>query len=78
MYLLRAKGEVMDNARAAGMSPNSWDEIHWKYGHIAYSSLEILKKKVLVDGLMVNKATKPSQCEVCIQAKITHHPFPKD
>ncbi|CAG8746746.1 4113_t:CDS:2, partial [Acaulospora colombiana] len=66
-------------ANVADKSSLTWDEWHRRFGHIAISSLEILKKHGLVIGLEVDETSKPSKkCEACIQAKITRKPFPQE
>ena len=55
----------------------SWLEWHKRYGHIAVSGLEHLRRRNLVEGFNVDESSELSDCETCIRAKQTHNPFPK-
>ncbi len=48
-------------------------------GHLGKSGLEKLKREGLVEGFTVDDNSPPlSQCEACIQAKMTLRPFPQE
>jgi transposase InsO family protein len=79
MYLLDAIGEDAIACVTVGAAP-SWEDWHRRYGHLAYSSIETLKKKGLVEGLEIDEDTKPQEgwCEACTRAKMTRRQFPKE
>jgi hypothetical protein len=48
-------------------------------GHLGKSGMEKLVKRQLVEGLTIDKNSPPlSQCDACIQAKITTRPYPQE
>ncbi|PVF91978.1 hypothetical protein CPB86DRAFT_676642, partial [Serendipita vermifera] len=51
---------------------------HWRFGHVAISSLRKLKNQDMVSGFTVDMDSEPTECEACIQAKISHRPFPAE
>lgn len=60
MYLLDAVGEEADRAVANAVTEhNSWEEWHKRYGHLAYSGLETLKQKNMVEGLDIVEGKRP-------------------
>lgn len=81
LYLLDAQAELpgLERANLASTQKLSWDQWHWRYGHLSMGVLEKLKKQEMVKGLMVDESLIPSQsCEACIQARQAHWPFPKE
>jgi hypothetical protein len=79
MYKLIGKARLhMAAANAIEKKKVDWNEWHRRYGHIAISALEKLKKNSLVMGLDVDTSSVPSTCEACIVSKITTRPFPKE
>jgi hypothetical protein len=80
MYLLDAVGEKVDDAVAnAAVECCSWEEWHKRYGHLAYSGLETLKWKNMVEGLDIEGNQQPKGiCNACVKAKLAHRPFPKE
>jgi hypothetical protein len=80
MYLLDAVGEEADRAVANAVTEhNSWEEWHKRYGHLAYSGLETLKQKNMVEGLDIVEGKRPEGiCEACVKAKLARRPFPKE
>jgi hypothetical protein len=60
------------------MPVHSWDEAHWKLGHISLTSMKALLIDNSISGLLVDTSVEPTiHCEACIQSKIAHTPFPK-
>ncbi|PBK59420.1 hypothetical protein ARMSODRAFT_922892, partial [Armillaria solidipes] len=48
-------------------------------GHLGKAGLERLEKEGLVEGLTIAKDSPPlSQCDACIQAKMTLRPYPQE
>lgn len=81
MYFLDAVGDVpeMAIANAAVDDTATWEEWHRRYGHLAYSGLERLKKAGMVTGLDIDGDAKPNGiCEACVKAKLARRAFPKE
>ncbi len=58
---------------------DTWDAWHLKLEHLGKAGLERLKREGLVEGLTISDNSPPlSQCEACIQAKMTLRPFPQE
>ena len=55
----------------------SIDELHRRMGHINHDDLLKMVHKGMVEGIDLNPASKPTFCEVCIQAKAARKSFPK-
>ena len=56
---------------------STWLQWHKRFGHIAVSGLQHLRRRNLVEGFNVDESSELRDCEACIQAKQTHIPFPK-
>ncbi len=82
LYLMeaRARDRVPEQSNvAADASENTWDAWHKKMGHLGKAGLERLEKEGLVEGLTIAKDSPPlSQCDACIQAKMTLRPYPQE
>ena len=79
--MLHARAILTKGERAnyASTEKLSWDQWHWRYGHILISALQMLEREKLVNGLNIDQSSIPSSaCEECIKAKQTHHPFPAE
>ncbi len=55
----------------------SWMEWHKRFGHIAVSGLQHLRRRNLVDGFDVDESSELQDCEACVRAKQTENPFSK-
>jgi hypothetical protein len=55
----------------------SWLEWHKRFGHIAVSGLQHLRRRNLVEGFNVDESSELRDCETCVQAKQTRTSFPK-
>ena len=80
MYLLEATAANSNDVSLYVSTPKiSWDQWHRRYGHISPTTLDCISKAKIVDGLLIDQSSKPSNtCEACIQAKQAHKPFPKE
>src|SRR5271156_5209350 len=80
LYLLEATAAKSTDASLYTLSPKiSWDQWHRRYGHISPTILNQISKEGIVDGLVIDQSTIPSNtCEACIQAKQAHKPFLKE
>ena len=47
----------------------TWDEWHRRFGHIAVSDLQVLHRKGLVDGFVVDEKSEIKDCETCVRIK---------
>jgi transposase InsO family protein len=56
---------------------HSWLEWHKRFGHVAVSGLQHLRRRNLVDGFDVDETSELVDCETCVQAKQHRAPFPK-
>ena len=56
---------------------HSWLEWHKRYGHVAVSGLQHLRRRNLVDGFDVDESSDFVDCETCVQAKQHRAPFPQ-
>ena len=72
LYYLKVKSRKDHHANAAEAKQHmyTWKEWHQKYGHIGNSTLEILEKDGLVDGLTIDPDSEMGDCEACIQAEL--------
>ncbi|KAJ2925473.1 hypothetical protein H1R20_g11620, partial [Candolleomyces eurysporus] len=80
MYKLEARANLQDE-RAQYAKPKylSWEQWHWRFGHLSISSIKTLNQQGLVDGLHIDESSiPPLSCESCIQAKQTHKKFPQE
>jgi len=80
MYSLNVVGDEPKQAiaNAAVDDTASWEEWHRRFGHLAYSGLEKLKKADMVTGLDLEGDAKPTGvCEACVKAKLARRPFPQ-
>ena len=61
LYLLDARAELPGQERAnlAMIQRLSWDQWHWRYGHLLMGVLEKLNKEKLVKGLVINESSIP-------------------
>jgi hypothetical protein len=55
----------------------SWMEWHKRFGHIAISGLQHLRRRNLVDSFDVDESSELRDCEACVRAKQTENPFSK-
>ena len=81
LYSLHARAILTEGERANYTSTEklSWDQWHWRYGHISRSALQMLEREKLVNGLNIDQSSIPSSaCKACIKAKQTHCPFPAE
>jgi transposase InsO family protein len=80
LYILNAVVEenTHKSMLAAGDESISWDEWHRRFGHVAVSALKKLKNENMVNGLTVDLDSEPTECEACIQSKLSHRPFPAE
>ena len=76
LYYLNIKVSL-DVANLTKQPGLSWLEWHKRFGHIAVSGLQHLKRQNLVEGFNVDESSEPRDCEPCVQAKQAHKPFPK-
>src|SRR6266576_5857247 len=51
----------------------SWMEWHKRFGHIAVSGLQHLRRRNLVDGFDVDESSELQDCEACVRAKQTEN-----
>ena len=56
---------------------HSWLEWHKRFGHVAVSGLQHLRRRNLVDGFNVDETSELVDCETCVQAKQHRAPFPQ-
>src|SRR4051812_7417144 len=57
---------------------HTWDEWHRIFGHMYIGSIQLLKRKNMVEGMEVDESIAPSrQCAPCIEAKQHRTPFPR-
>ena len=53
-------------------------DVHKKLGHISYKALKYLLKHSMIQGIQLDSIGKKMTCNVCIKAKITRKPIPKE
>lgn len=81
LYRVNAKALISHNPTANSVTTPvvSWHEAHRLLGHISLSSMRVIFKKSLVEGLKVDK-NEPIplslSCRSCIEAKAHRAPFP--
>ena len=56
----------------------NWTDWHNRFGHIGITGLKRTYHKGLVTGFTVDDTSVVTECEACVQAKLTHAPFPKE
>ena len=49
----------------------TWEEWHWRFGHIGYKGLQELKRKNLVTGFNVSPSSSKPDCRACTESKHT-------
>jgi len=55
----------------------TWDKWHRIFGHLQNKSVQMLKEKGMVTGMVISDPNPPSpHCETCVQAKSHVMPFP--
>ena len=59
------------------LKPVTIDELHHRMGHIDHDDLFEMVRKDMIEGIDIDLNSKPSFCEICVQAKATCKSFPK-
>ena len=56
----------------------SINELHRRMGHVNHEDLRRMIEKGMVTGIDLDLSSTPDFCDVCIKAKATRKPFPKE
>ncbi|GLB46009.1 hypothetical protein LshimejAT787_5500020 [Lyophyllum shimeji] len=71
-HLYRLDARATPNVTLTVRSTRTWQDWHHIFGHMAMSSVKLMKKKEMVVGMNVKVCSVDStDCEACIKAK--HH-----
>lgn len=73
LFRLRQQNEI-NACTTNGHCIHHWHRI---FGHLDPEAIKYMHNKNMIDGLQIADCGLKLQCETCIKAKTTRHPFPK-
>ncbi len=70
--------QVQRNVKSAhAKQVMSLDEFHRRMGHLRMDATKVLVQKGMIMGIELDDSPSDSNCASCVEAKMTHVPFPK-